>query len=175
VSENPGVRLKQIRLARGVSLEEVHKKTRIHMSILRSIEGDSVSNLNSVYLKGFLKLYCKFLNVNPGEYIEQYREVQKSVVIKPKETKVEKRETVRTQEGWFLRKAYEKIGAFPAVKRIHAVIFPVVGVALVMVVLFFVGRYVAVRRTHTLTQEKTTTAEKVNKSVASKKKPLLKQ
>jgi len=71
---SPGARLKGIRLERGISLEEVQKKTKIHLNILKAIEGDSLTNLSPVYLKGFLKIYCRFLGLNPQEYITDYKE-----------------------------------------------------------------------------------------------------
>jgi cytoskeletal protein RodZ len=72
--EAAGERLKKIRLEKGLSLEEVQKKTKIHLNILKAIEGDSISNLNPVYLKSFLKIYCKFLGVDPKEHIADYKE-----------------------------------------------------------------------------------------------------
>jgi len=72
--ESKGIRLKKIRLEKGFTLEEVQKKTKIHLSILEAIEGDSLTNLSPIYLKGFLKIYCKFLEVDPNEYIEDYKE-----------------------------------------------------------------------------------------------------
>ena len=69
-----GVRLKKVRLERGISLEEAHKKTKIHLDILKALEEDSVVNLNPIYVKGFLKIYCNFLKVDPREYITDYKE-----------------------------------------------------------------------------------------------------
>jgi cytoskeleton protein RodZ len=72
--EKTGERLKNIRLEKGISLEEVHKRTRVHLSILRAIEDDDFINLNPVYVKGFIKLYCQFLGVNPADFIKEHRE-----------------------------------------------------------------------------------------------------
>ena len=69
--ESPGARLKQVRLEKGCSLEEAHKKTKIHMHIIQAIEEDSVANISPVYLKGFIKIYCAFLGVDPGEYFRE--------------------------------------------------------------------------------------------------------
>ena len=73
--ESPGAKLKKIRLERGISLEEVQKKTKIHLNILKAIEGDSLTNLSPVYLKGFLKIYCKSLGLSPQEYLVDYKEL----------------------------------------------------------------------------------------------------
>ncbi len=66
--DSPGARLKQVRLAKGCTLEEAHRKTRINIHIIQAIEEDSVANINPVYLKGFIKIYCAFLGVDPAEY-----------------------------------------------------------------------------------------------------------
>jgi len=44
--ESNGQRLKKLRLEKGLSLEEVQKKTKVHFNILKAIEGDSISNLS---------------------------------------------------------------------------------------------------------------------------------
>lgn len=82
--ESPGAKLKKIRLQKGLSLEEVHRRTKIHINILKAIEEDSVTNISPVYIKGFLKIYCKFLGVDPKDYIPDYREPQVKVEIMPK-------------------------------------------------------------------------------------------
>ncbi len=74
--ESAGERLKKVRLSKGIKLEDVHKKTRIHMNILQALEGDGVTDLNPIYLKGFLKLYCHYLGVDPKNYIPDYQEPQ---------------------------------------------------------------------------------------------------
>lgn len=72
--ESRGARLKKIRLEKGLTLEDVQKKTKIYLSILKAIEEDSLASLSPVYIKGFLKIYCKFLEIDPAEYILDYKE-----------------------------------------------------------------------------------------------------
>ena len=72
--ESTGSRLKNLRLEKGISLQEVHKKTKLHLNILRAIEDDALVGFNPVYIKGFLKIYCKFLGVDPKDYIVDYKE-----------------------------------------------------------------------------------------------------
>lgn len=71
--ESTGSRLKKLRLEKGLTLEDVQKKTKIHLNILRAIEEDSLINFNPVYIKGFLKIYCRFLNVDPRDYMPDYK------------------------------------------------------------------------------------------------------
>lgn len=72
--ESIGTRLKKARQELGLSLEEVHKKTKIHSDILKAIEEGSLINLSPVYIKGFLKIYCKFLGVDFKDFIADYKE-----------------------------------------------------------------------------------------------------
>ena len=59
--ESIGARLKKIRLEKGLTLEDAHKQTRIHLNILKAIEEDSLINISPIYIRGFLKNYFKFL------------------------------------------------------------------------------------------------------------------
>jgi cytoskeletal protein RodZ len=79
--ESPGTRLKRLRLEKGISLEEVHKKTKVHLNILKAIEEDNLINFSPIYLKGFLKIYCKFLGVDPHDYIPDYKEPEYKAVL----------------------------------------------------------------------------------------------
>lgn len=79
-TETAGSRLKKIRQEKGLSLEEVQKKTRIHLNILRAIEGDSISDLSPIYLKGFIKIYCASLNLDPKEYTGSSSQPSKPVL-----------------------------------------------------------------------------------------------
>ena len=74
--EKARAELKKIRLEKGITLEEAHKKTKIHLNILKAIEGDAVTGLNPIYLKSFIKIYCKYLGVEPDIYIPGSKEKQ---------------------------------------------------------------------------------------------------
>ncbi len=65
-----GAILKKEREARGISLEMVHDATKIPMDALRAIEeGYTIRTLSSFYLKGFLKIYAKYLNVDISDML----------------------------------------------------------------------------------------------------------
>ena len=84
MKETAGVRLKKLRLEKGLTLEEVQKRTKIHLNILKAIEEDSLINLNPVYIKGFLKIYCRLLGADPRSIIPDYRELKAEVHLKSK-------------------------------------------------------------------------------------------
>ncbi|MFH1442112.1 MAG: RodZ domain-containing protein [Candidatus Omnitrophota bacterium] len=77
--ETIGARLKKIRLEKGRSLEDVHRDTKIHFNVLRALEEDSLMNYSPVYIKGFLKIYCHYLGVNPDEFIIEAKKSKPSV------------------------------------------------------------------------------------------------
>jgi cytoskeleton protein RodZ len=79
MTESVGTKLKNLRLQKGLSLEEVHKKTKVHLSILKAIEEDSLINFSPVYIKGFLKIYCKFLGIDYRDCLPDYREPKVTV------------------------------------------------------------------------------------------------
>jgi cytoskeletal protein RodZ len=79
--ETAGARLKKIRQERGLSLEDIQKKTKIHINVLRAIEGDSISDLSPIYLKGFIKIYCNCLGLDLKEYLgESVQQTHKPVL-----------------------------------------------------------------------------------------------
>ena len=79
MTDSVGERLKSARLQKGLSLEEVHKKTRVHFNILKAIEEDSLVNFSPVYIKGFIKIYCKFLGIDPKDCMPDYKESKSTV------------------------------------------------------------------------------------------------
>lgn len=89
--ETVGAKLRKIRLEKGYSLEDAHKKTKIHLNILKALEEDSLVDFSPIYIKGFLKIYCNFLQVNPKDFIFDYKDKEhaalKTVVPQQKEKK----------------------------------------------------------------------------------------
>jgi cytoskeletal protein RodZ len=69
--QSRGQRLRNLRESKGISLEEVHQKTKIHPRILKALEEDAVAQMSPAYVKGLLKIYCSFLGVNYNDFIEQ--------------------------------------------------------------------------------------------------------
>ncbi|MFH1691274.1 MAG: helix-turn-helix domain-containing protein [Candidatus Omnitrophota bacterium] len=72
-----GIILKETRVARKISLEEVSRHTKIHMNILKMIEADEFKSLGAVYSKSFLKLYAEYLNLDRDALIRRFESEQK--------------------------------------------------------------------------------------------------
>ena len=67
-TETIGARLKKVRNEKGLSLEEVYSKTRIHTRVLEAIEENRAEEvLSRVYIKSFLKEYTRCLGLDWDE------------------------------------------------------------------------------------------------------------
>jgi cytoskeletal protein RodZ len=96
--ETVGARLKKMRQEKGLSLEDMQKKTKIHFNVLRAIEGDSVLDLSPIYLKGFIKIYCSYLGLDIKDYMETsvspVKPVLNATVGRPIGERVEKKQSL---------------------------------------------------------------------------------
>lgn len=72
-----GIILKETRVAKKISLEEVSKHTKIHINMLKLIEADEFKNLGVVYSKSFLKLYAEYLNLDKEALFRRFESEQK--------------------------------------------------------------------------------------------------
>ena len=81
--------LKEARVKRSVSLEEVQLKTKIHPTVLQLLEEDKFDRLPSpLFVKSFLKTYAEFLEIKPDELIaayerEKHRDPEQILFIRP--------------------------------------------------------------------------------------------
>lgn len=67
-----GKQLTQAREALGFVVEDVAHRTRVPAASIRFLESEDFSHFpNNVYAKSFLRLYCKFLNIDPAKYLAQ--------------------------------------------------------------------------------------------------------
>jgi cytoskeletal protein RodZ len=129
MESTPGERLRKLRLEKGLSVGEICKKTKIHPKVLTAIEEDSFVNLSPIYVKGFLKIYCKFLGVDPKDYIVNYQEPKATV-------KIKEEIPPRVSLGFsFLKMIAKKM-------KIIAIV--ILGIVL-LIVLFNLGKFVAYR------------------------------
>jgi cytoskeletal protein RodZ len=71
-----GIRLRELREAKGVSLDDIARSTRVGKRHLEALESETWSELPSpVFVKGFIRAYCDFLEASPNEALGLYREV----------------------------------------------------------------------------------------------------
>src|ERR671930_1579887 len=71
--EGLGKKFQEARLARGLTLDEAARMTKIRPSRLAEIEAEDFSQFPSLaYAKGFLLIYGKFLDVDVTPYLEAF-------------------------------------------------------------------------------------------------------
>lgn len=70
-----GSLLKQTRVTKGYSLEEIEEATKIRARYLEAIENEEFDLLpGQVYVIAFLRNYARYLGVNDDELVQQYKE-----------------------------------------------------------------------------------------------------
>ena len=80
-TEFSGELLRQMREARGVELEDISNRTKIHIGHLRSIEGERFDILPArVYVRGFLVEFAKALRLDPQQVVRTYLKRYDAVV-----------------------------------------------------------------------------------------------
>lgn len=69
-----GTFLASRRLERNLSVEDIADKTGIHLAVIRALEADDHTKLPSpVFVRGFIKLYAKALDIDPAEPLAIYQ------------------------------------------------------------------------------------------------------
>ncbi len=75
--EAVGQKLKSAREAKGLSIEEVSKMTKLSEKSLIALENDRYEELPaSPYIKGFVKLYAQSVGLDPTQVLEAFRKNQ---------------------------------------------------------------------------------------------------
>ena len=70
-----GNRLRELREAKGVSLDDIARSTRVGRRHLEALETDTWAELPApVFVKGFIRAYCDFLDAPPDEPLRLYQE-----------------------------------------------------------------------------------------------------
>lgn len=91
--ESIGERIHKARLRKKVTLDEAHKQTKIHPKVLSALEEDRFTEvLSPTYIKGFLKSYCKYLELDTGKILEDYNALHKGSALPRPTLKIKEEE-----------------------------------------------------------------------------------
>ena len=123
-------RLKEKRSELGYSIEYTVEKTKLYPSVIRDIEQGNLSNISSVYLKGFMKIYASFLGVDLGTALEEVNSLPRT---RKKIVKVKKLDTPSP-----INDIVGILKRIPAEAK-KKIIFVFIG-AIVVLSIFFIGR-----------------------------------
>ncbi len=150
--EAAGTRLKKIRLEKGLTLEEVQKKTKVHVNILKAIEGDSISNLNPIYLKGFIKIYCGFLGVDYREYMVEEKEAPAPVAQAPVSLKTGHPSVQHAHKeplaaaSPILKNPQVQLGSNASGRRLKKIIIGIAGILCLLLLAFGINKFIFSKR-----------------------------
>lgn len=71
-----GAYLRELRLSKGLSLDEVARTSRVGQRYLEALETDALDRLPApVFTRGFIRAYCQALREPPDEALARYREL----------------------------------------------------------------------------------------------------
>jgi len=99
-TSNLGELLREKREAMGLSIKEVELSIRIRSKYIDCLEKGLFSFLpNDVYVKGFLKNYCEFLQLDYSDVLAIYLKEKDLFHIKPKKTKINRK---KVNSNWYL-------------------------------------------------------------------------
>lgn len=149
--ETIGAKLKRIRLEKGLTLEDAHKRTKVHLNILKAIEEDSVVNFNPVYIRGFIKIYSNFLAVDPAGAVIQPSQAKPVITEKPQSVRQEEKKEKISQPGWEPVKILKRA-------------LPLVIAVLAIFILFKISRFIIVKTVAWVKRPKIAAVAPVNKA-----------
>ena len=79
-----GAYLRERRTARGVSLDELSRATRVGQEYLEALESDAFDKLPApVFTKGFIRAYCLALGEPADEVLSRFRELTEGAPTEP--------------------------------------------------------------------------------------------
>ena len=161
--QKTGAYLKNVREEKGFSIEEVSKATKISTPVLRALEEGRLDNADPVYLKGFLKLYCRFLGIIWEDFLKEHplpfpvKEPPRAVVSKPGSI------PFFSQAKWF---------NFAHHKKVIAIVLSVIALFLFLAALW--RGYVLVKKQLTRPRLEDTQINKTLPSASKKHSPVAK-
>jgi cytoskeletal protein RodZ len=167
--ESHGERLKKLRLEKGLSLEEVQKKTKVHLNILKAIEGDTVSNLSPIYLKSFIKIYCGFLGVDYKDYITEEKAPKLQAQQAAIATKEESAHPEAKRPAYLDPEPPVKLGGTRLGRKIRIAAIMIAVIAAISLAFFYLGKRVFSRQAKPVAKKvavKVAVAKKETRQVA---------
>ncbi len=72
-----GSTLKEIRIARGLDISDIAKKTCISVHFLNDMEEGRFSRIPKVFDRGYLKIYANFLDLDAKPLLAQFDQEKK--------------------------------------------------------------------------------------------------
>ncbi len=75
--------LKESRMARGLDISEIAKRTCINIRYLRALEEGRFNIIPSVFDRGYLKIYAGLLQIDAVSLLARYEQLKRPPVTQP--------------------------------------------------------------------------------------------
>jgi len=99
MNEDFGQKLEQARTRQGISIRQASDVLKIRPDFLEAFEKEQGDfDMPDVYKRGFLKLYARYLKLNPEELVQDYITYQKSLNLRHEKENAKQREALRKIE-----------------------------------------------------------------------------
>ena len=72
--------LKEIRLEKGITLEQIHKETKINIAFLEKIENGDFSIVPKPFLRAFLREYAQIVGIDPNRVLLRFENKTNSIL-----------------------------------------------------------------------------------------------
>ncbi len=72
-----GCMLKEVRMARGLEVGDIARKTRISAHFLKDMEEGQFNRIPNVFDRGYLKIYANFLELDAKPLLARYEQEKK--------------------------------------------------------------------------------------------------
>jgi cytoskeleton protein RodZ len=123
--ETLGRRLKEEREKIGLTRSDIASRTKITIDQINNIEDGRISNMPTVYARGFLRSYCELLNLNTEEILVTYRKL----------TSKQESDSSRPLTSKYVN------NDFPNESRSH--LWPIFGTLILLICLFLAALYLS--------------------------------
>ena len=105
---NLGKELKKARKEKGLTIDELQKRTKIRKKYLIALEKSNFSEIKGeVYVKSFIKGYAKAIGINPDPFIYEYEQH-----ISDKKSDNNKINNENKDKSFFENNVFKKIGKY---------------------------------------------------------------
>jgi cytoskeletal protein RodZ len=78
-SKDLGRIFKEARSEKGFSIREAAFQSRIHDNVIKDIETGDFERLGRVYIKGFIKKYSEFLDLDTSDMVQKFTDLSSSI------------------------------------------------------------------------------------------------
>ena len=102
-----GEELKSLREEKGVTLQQIHNKTRIDLKYLKAIENGEFSIMPDIYMRAFVKEYAQAIQLSPEAAVKKYEAALKGKLVSADEEDIKKESVQESEDKKPVKKEFD--------------------------------------------------------------------